>query len=97
VGLLAVPLLASPAAADAPKERVLVGPGAESRTAKSRGKWQVEAGKVGPSRRQLQRGAFWLAAGGSARLADGTVRARFVHGRRLNITLLLLNGAHHGS
>ena len=89
VGLLAVPLLASTAAADVPKERVLVGPGAVSRTAKSRGKWQVEAGKVGPSRRQLQRGAFWLAAGEGARLADGTVRARFVHGRRLNITLLL--------
>jgi len=87
--LAALSFAAWPAAADPPKEQALVAPGATPSAAGSRGEWKVKEGKVGPSRRRLVSGAYWLAKGAGARLTDGTVRARFVHGRRLNVTLLV--------
>ena len=86
--LLLLPLLAATATAT-PRECALVSAGVRPRTAQSRGTWRVKAGQVGPSRRRMQPGLFWLAGGRGSGLAHGTVRARFTHGKRLNVTLLL--------
>ncbi len=86
VALLIV--LPAPAAAN-PGECSVVRAGARPRTHSSKGKWRVGAGQVGPRRRRPRAGLFWLAGGRGARMAHGTVRARFRHGKRLNVSLLL--------
>ena len=87
-------LAPSPAAAE---ECLVVLAGAKTRTARAQGGWQVKAGVVAPRRRGLKRGHFWLAGGRGASLAHGTVRARFVHGQRLNVSLLLRAGLDRAS
>ena len=69
-------------------ERVLVHGSSTPQATHSRGSWSIAPGSVGPTRR-MPSGSFWLGGGEGARLVHGMVRARFTHGRRLDLTLLL--------